>query len=162
VAALLAAALYALYRYRVSQLLQVERVRTRIASDLHDDIGASLSRMAILSEVVKRQAGTIGEQPTMLLNEIAESARGLVDSMGDIVWSINPRHDDLSSVVQRVRQFASDVLEAKGIAWEFRVTPAVERVRVGPEQRRHLFLIFKEGVNNVARHAEGCRSVALS
>lgn len=174
-----AAAAYALYRYRVAQLLKVERVRTRIATDLHDDIGASLSRMAILSEVVKHQhavrsagdaangngggGGGGGDDPSAgLLNEIADSARGLVDSMSDIVWSIDPRRDDLNNVAARVRQFASDVLEAKGIRWHLIVPPEVETLKLDPEQRRHLFLIFKEGVNNIARHAEGTRNVWLS
>lgn len=154
---------YALYRYRVAQLLKVERVRTRIATDLHDDIGASLSRMAILSEVVKQQtAGGNGKQTTGLLTEIADSARGLVDSMGDIVWSIDPRRDDLQSVVRRIRQFASDVLEAKGIDWALHVPAEVESLKLGPDERQHLYLIFKEGINNIARHGEGAKSVSLS
>jgi ligand-binding sensor domain-containing protein/two-component sensor histidine kinase len=153
---------YAVYRYRMAQLLKVERVRTRIATDLHDDIGASLSRMAILSEVVKQQTGGQDTQASGLLTEIADSARGLVDSMSDIVWSIDPRRDDLQSVVRRIRQFASDVLEAKGIEWELRVPPEVESLKLDPEERQHLFLIFKEGINNVARHGQETTSVSLS
>src|SRR5258707_5704698 len=68
-----------LYRYRVARLLELERVRTHIASDLHDDIGSGLSRMAILSEVVKRQIAVTAEESVPMLTEIAESARGLVD-----------------------------------------------------------------------------------
>lgn len=161
-ALLMTGIVYATYRYRVAQLLKVERVRTRIATDLHDDIGASLSRMAILSEVVKQQTGGNGNQASGLLTEIADSARGLVDSMGDIVWSIDPMRDDLRSVVQRIRQFASDVLEARGIDWELRVPPEIENLKLDPEERRHLFLIFKEGVNNVARHGDGTKLVSLS
>lgn len=156
-----ATVIYFIYRFRVRRLIELERVRTRIATDLHDDIGASLSRMAILSEVVKRQKGTNGEQSTAMLSEIADSARGLVDSMSDIVWSIDPRRDDLRNVVQRVRQFASDVLEAQSIEWDFRVPQELDRIRLGPEQRRHLYLIFKEAINNIARHAD-CRRVSLS
>lgn len=118
--------------------------------------------MAILSEVVKQQTGGNGNQASGLLTEIADSARGLVDSMSDIVWSIDPRRDDLLSVVRRIRQFASDVLEAKGIDWELRVPPEVESLKLDPEERQHLFLIFKEGINNVARHGKGTNSVSLS
>ncbi len=164
-AAMLAgAAAYALYRYRVARLVELERVRTRIATDLHDDIGASLSRVAILSEVVKRQVGAApasGEQSIPLLAEIADSARGLVESMREIIWAIDPRRDELSNVVSRVRQFASDVLEAKEINWDFKVAPELEKIRLDPERRRHLFLIFKEAINNIARHAD-CNSVSLS
>jgi ligand-binding sensor domain-containing protein/signal transduction histidine kinase len=173
----LAAAAYALYRYRIRRLLELERVRTRIATDLHDDIGAGLSRMAILSEVVKRQKSANGanggngangnngaddDLAAGMLTEIADSARGLVDSMSDIVWSIDPRRDDLQSVVFRVRQFAADVLEPLGIEWTLHVAPEVERLKLGPDQRRHLYLIFKEGINNISRHAANCKTVELT
>ena len=118
--------------------------------------------MAILSEVVKQQTGGNGNQASGLLTEIAESARGLVDSMSDIVWSIDPRCDDLQSVVRRIRHFASDVLEAKGIDWELLVPTEVETLKLDSEKRQHLFLIFKEGINNVARHGTGARSVRLA
>ncbi len=150
-----------LYRYRVRQLLELERIRTRIATDLHDDIGASLSRMAILSEVVKRQDEVKSGTSRRMLTEIADSARGLVDAMSDIVWSIDPERDDLRSVSARIRQFASDVLEARGIKWELKLPPELETVKLNAEQRRQLLLIFKEALNNVVRHAE-CVNVTLS
>jgi two-component sensor histidine kinase len=157
----LGAIAFSLYRYRVRQLLEVERVRTRIATDLHDDIGASLSRVAILSEVERQQnAGHNGESEERLA-EIANSARELVDSMVDIVWSVDPRRDDLGNVVTRVRQFGADVFEAQGIEWEMHVTPDLEKTKLTPEQRRDIFLICKEALNNVARHA-GCRHATLS
>ena len=157
----ISALIHFIYRFRVRRLIELERVRTRIATDLHDDIGASLSRMAILSEVVKRQRATDGQQSSAMLTEIADSARSLVDSMSDIVWSIDPRRDNLRNVVQRVRQFASDVLETAGIEWELQVPQEIYGVRLGPEQRRHLYLIFKEAINNIARHS-GSTRVTLS
>jgi signal transduction histidine kinase len=151
---------YSLYRLRLAQLIELERVRTRIATDLHDDIGSSLSRMAILSEVVKRQPGSPAESDPML-TEIADSARGLIGSMRDIVWSIDPRRDDLDSLIFRVRQFASDVLEPKGVKWDLDIPSHPRGIKLGPDERRHLFLIFKEAINNIARHAE-CSSVSVS
>ncbi|MGH9900647.1 MAG: sensor histidine kinase, partial [Pyrinomonadaceae bacterium] len=152
--------IHAGYRYRLARLLELERVRTHIATDLHDDIGASLSRMAILSEVVKQQGGALQVDSRERLTNIAETARGLVDSMSDIVWATDPRRDDLRNVVLRVRQFAADVLEAKGIKWTFDTPPDLARIRLTPEQRRQLFLIFKEALTNIARHAD-CRTAAL-
>jgi signal transduction histidine kinase len=159
--AFLGSLVYALYRYRVARLIELERVRTRIATDLHDDIGAGLSRVAILSEVVKQQVSGKAEQSVPMLTEIADSARGLVEAMREIVWAIDPRREELSAVVSRVRQFAYDVLEAKGINWDFIVQPELEQIKLDPEQRRHLFLIFKEGLNNIARHAD-CQSVSMT
>jgi signal transduction histidine kinase len=166
VAAVAALGYYA-YRQRVRRLLEIERVRTRIATDLHDDIGASLSRMAILIEVVKqegRQSGYLngpGARSAEMLTEIADSARALVDSMSDIVWSIDPLRDELGQVVTRTRQFAADVLDAQGIEWQFIVSADLEKIKLDPEQRRHLFLIFKEALNNIARHA-GAKTVSMS
>lgn len=156
----LALMLYAVYRYRVARLVELERVRTRIATDLHDDIGSSLSRMAILSEVAKRRMENPTCESVSILTEIADSARGTVDSMSDIVWAIDPRKDDLGNVVFRVRQFASDLLATNGIAWTFQAPPEFDKIKLNPEQRRQVFLIFKEAINNSARHAQ-CKSVHL-
>jgi ligand-binding sensor domain-containing protein/signal transduction histidine kinase len=149
----LAALVYAAYRYRLKRLLEVERVRIRIATDLHDDIGASLSRMAILSEVVKQQTGALNMTTHQMLTDIAGSARSLVDSMSDIVWAIDPRKDDLRSVAQRIRQFASDVLESQQIRWSFETPAELEKIKLSPDERRQLYLIFKEAINNIAKHS---------
>jgi len=153
-------AAYMLYRYRVARLLELANMRTRIATDLHDDIGSGLSRVAILSEVVKQQTASSVPQSGPMLAEIADSARVLVDTMRDIVWAIAPQHDDLGSVIYRVRQFAFDLLEPKHIKVDFSAAPELEHVKLDPEQRRHLFLICKEAINNVSRHAN-CTKVTL-
>jgi ligand-binding sensor domain-containing protein/signal transduction histidine kinase len=153
VAALL---MYALYRYRLAQLLAVADVRMRIATDLHDDIGASLSQIAILSEVAQRGAGKDARNGAPL-SEIAGISRELVDSMSDIVWAINPDHDRLSNLVYRMRRFAADLLGAQGIAFQFRSSVADHDLRIGANVRRQIYLIFKEGIHNIARHSGASR-----
>ncbi len=155
--AIIVAAAFLVHRYRISRLLELEQVRTRIATDLHDDIGAGLSRLAILSEVARHDAGetTVGER----LGEIAQGSRQLVDSMSDIVWMVNPKRDQLRDLVQRTRRFASDVLTAAGIEFTFHAPEELD-VKVGADVRRQLFLIFKEAINNVARHS-GCTNADL-
>jgi ligand-binding sensor domain-containing protein/signal transduction histidine kinase len=150
-----------IYRYRVARLLEMERVRTRIATDLHDDIGASLSEMAILTEVVKQHHPVTDPESVQLLTHIAERARGLVDSMSDIVWAINPRQDDLSNVILRIGELASELLEVAGITCHFETPTNPEKIKLAPEQRRHLYLIFKEAFTNIVRHAD-CTSVSLT
>lgn len=149
------------YRFRVARLIELERVRTRIATDLHDEIGAGLSRVAVLSEVVRRQAGGANADWGQMLSNIAETSRTMIDAMSDIVWSIDPRQDDLLSLVTRVRQFASDILETQGIACTFRMPRQFENRRLAPDPRRHLYLILKEAITNAARHAS-CTSVCLT
>jgi ligand-binding sensor domain-containing protein/two-component sensor histidine kinase len=148
-----------LYRYRVAQLLAVERVRTRIATDLHDDIGASLSQIAILSELVRGETDTHPESANTL-GRIASISRDLVESMGDIVWAINPRRDRVSDLLQRMRHFASDTLTGKDIDFNFQTPELGRELALAADVRREVLLIFKEAVNNIVQHAR-CRHVDI-
>lgn len=148
------------YRFRVRQLLELERVRTRIATDLHDDIGSSLTRIAIISEVAqKRSSGdSAAAEP---LSHIADLSRELVDSMSDIVWAINPRRDHLGDLTQRMRRLVSDVLEATDVEVKVHTPGEWGDTFLGADVRREVFLIFKEAVNNIVRHSQ-CTHVEIS
>jgi len=151
---------YAFYRARVARLLELERVRTRIATDLHDDIGSSLSHIAILSEVASQRIDP-GDKPVAApLSRIAEVSRDLVDSMSDIVWSINPQKDHLNDLVLRMRRLADEVLTYREIAFQFNAPDSERYIRISAEFRRQVFLIFKEGLNNIVKHS-GCTDVAI-
>ena len=151
---------YALYSYRVARLLELERVRTRIATDLHDDIGSSLSQIAIMSEVVQQQVGGENQRVSRPLSVIAGTSRELVDSMADIVWAINPKRDHLIDLTQRMRQFAGDLLAARNIEFTFAAPGLESDIRIETDVRREVFLIFKEAINNAVRHSE-CSSVEI-
>ena len=159
-ATLVASGIHLIYRYRTRRLLELERVRTRIATDLHDDIGASLSQIAILSEVARQRVGADDGPVTKPLSLIAATSRELVDAMSDIVWAINPKRDSLRDLVQRMRRFASDTFTARGISFRFRAPDAGEHTRAGADVRREVFLVFKESVNNMARHS-GCTEAEI-
>lgn len=158
VALLLMALVYAAHRYRVSRLVELERVRARIATDLHDDIGAGLSRIAVLSEVARHEAG--GAPVNERLSVIASASRELVDSMSDIVWVVNPQRDQLRDLTQRMRRFASDVFAGRDVQLSFRLPAPEQHLKVGADVRRQVFLIFKEGINNIVRHS-GCAVVEV-
>jgi signal transduction histidine kinase/streptogramin lyase len=154
--------IYSLYRYRLAQLLAVERIRTRIATDLHDDIGASLSHIAVLSEVVTSEVARLGvisdgQRVSEPLARIGSVSRELIDSMSDIVWAISPRKDRLRSLTQRMREFAGEILSARGIEFYLDAPDIDQQIKLDPEVRRQIFLIFKECVNNVVRHSRSTR-----
>lgn len=159
-AAALCAVAYALHRYQLNQVLALERVRLRIASDLHDDIGSSLSQVSMLGELARRSLDGANPRAVELIERMASASREAVAAMGDIVWSIHPRNDRLSDLVQRMRGFASDVLSARDIHLDFLVPPAEAALALPLEMRRDLLLIFKESVNNAARHS-GCGRVRV-
>jgi signal transduction histidine kinase len=147
------------YRFRVAQLIRLERIRSRIATDLHDDIGSGLSLVAILAEVVRQRAGGTRSDPDLgqPLTRIAETSRALVDSMDDIVWAINPEHDTVSDFVQHVRRFSGDVLGSGEIDLVFETPETLPDAPLGPDVRREVFLILKESVTNIAKHAGATR-----
>ena len=157
-AALTALVAYRLYSYRIRRLLELERVRTRIAADLHDDIGSSLSQISVLSEVLRTQLGA-QEAPISnnisLINRVSQEA---LDSMSDIVWAINPQQDHLSDLVRRMRRVASENLPAGGIEFAFNASTAGHDLKLGADIRRQVFLMFKEAVNNVVRHSNCTRA----
>ncbi len=167
--AILGAVAYSLYRYRIRRLLEIERVRTRIAADLHDDIGSNLSQIAIWSDVAQRQMtegngrlspASAAESPSPL-ERIAATARETASSMSDIVWAINPNRDHLSDLVSRMRRFAGETFDYREIDWRFDAPQM--RLSINADTRREVFLIFKEAVNNIMRHASCARvEIALS
>ncbi len=154
VAALVGLITYGLYRIRVRRLVELERVRTRIAADLHDDIGANLTKIGILSEVVRQQAKALDGRMAEPLSSIARISRESVASMSDIVWAINPGRDTLRDLTRRMREFAGEIFSNRNIEFELSAPASETYVKLGADVRRAVFLIFKEAVNNIVRHSD--------
>lgn len=140
------------YRFRVAQLLATERMRTRIACDIHDDVGSAISKIVIMSDVAQ-QKGIEAAHST--LAQISATSRGILDNIGDMVAAINPHTDRWEDVVSRMREFGTQIFEARDVPFEFRSEGIPMHKRISPETLRHLYLIFKEVVNNAAKHS-GC------
>ena len=149
VSALIALTIYAFYRNRLARLLEMERIRTRIATDLHDDIGSNLTRISLLSEVAKQDK--IRNLNT--LTSIAEIARESVASMNDIVWAIAPEHDNFSDLTRRMRQHAEEVFSLQEIDLYFDAPVTDIYLKLSVNVRRDLLLIFKEAINNASKHS---------
>ncbi|NOZ93631.1 MAG: hypothetical protein GXP47_02685 [Acidobacteria bacterium] len=169
VASLLVVGLVGVHRLRASRLVAVERVRTQIATDLHDDLGTALARISILSAVAERQLdgsglpGTASGTTASVLREIGGTARGLLDANRELVWSLDPGRDDLHSMIARLRRYAGDTLGGVGISWEIMTTVSQEQaqsIHLDPETRRNLYLLLKEAISNIARHS-GARSATI-
>ncbi len=154
----LGSVVYWFYRYRLAQTLKVERVRTRIATDLHDDIGTTLSLISMASEVARERSPVGDQRMTDALSLISGTSSELVDSMSDIVWAVNPSRDHLVDLIKRMRRFASDVFSAHSIAFRFEAPSDERDIPLGTELRREVLLIFKEAVNNIARHSQCTRA----
>jgi signal transduction histidine kinase len=147
--------IYLVYLYRVRQLLRVERLRTRIATDLHDDIGASLTRIALFSDIAKDEARQSAPKLTDVAERIGNDARELLEAVSTLVWSIDPRHDSFDDVLTYMKEFAQEMFDMKGITCQFLSDSALVSLELPVEVRRNLLLLYKEAVNNVVQHS-GC------
>jgi len=149
-AGILAAAMYAAYRYRVRRLLEVERLRLRIADDLHDDVGSNLSSIAMVSRAVQR-APELSAATKSRLAEIYDTAIATSEGMRDIVWFIKPKSDTLNDLLLRMKDTASSLLA--GMQYEFRADDGGGSAKVTIDFKRNFFLAFKEILTNVVKHA---------
>jgi len=128
----------------------VERDRARIAKDIHDDLGAGLTHIALLSELARRD--TPAEMPHHV-SQISEMARELTRNMDEIVWAIDPQNDTLDSLVTYVSKFAQDYLSVADIRCRLDVPAELPPYVLPAEVRHNLFLAIKEALNNVVKHA---------
>jgi signal transduction histidine kinase len=113
-----------------------------------------------MSDVVVERVASDDADSRRVLAEVAETAREMIEGMSDIVWSIDPRRDNVGDVVARLRGFGSDVLEPLGIRWTCEDVSGAVKQRLSPDQRRQFYLIFKEAIHNIARHS-GAGNVLL-
>jgi signal transduction histidine kinase/ligand-binding sensor domain-containing protein len=145
---------------RLEKETAVTKERNRIAQDMHDDLGSGLTKIAILSEVVKKQM----EQPEKALEQldrISTSSRTLVDNLQDIIWMLNTKHDQLESIALYIREYATKYFEQSDINVLFDYPVQIPSLKIGEEKRRNLFMAVKEALNNIAKHA-GANSVKIS
>ena len=145
----LVALLVAAHRYRVRRLMEMERLRLRIAADLHDDVGSNLSSIALLSEMLQgdAQLGALEQRQLQRINSAAEET---VSALRDIIWLVGPKHDDLVDLVRRMRGIAADVLSGTACRFD---SESVESRRIGMTFMRNVLLIYKEALHNVHKHA---------
>ncbi|GAO42663.1 ligand-binding sensor domain-containing protein [Flavihumibacter petaseus] len=147
------ALLFYLHRLRLHRLLQIEKVRSRLARDLHDDMGSTLSTINILSNIALQQTPLDERSGKEYMSTINSSTTQMMEAMDDIVWSINPVNDHMGKVLARMKEIAGAILEPQHIDYLFEADPAVMELHISMEGRREIFLIFKEALNNIIKYA---------
>ena len=145
--------IYSLYRYRIRQLIRLQKVRNHIAADLHDEIGSNLTNISILSSLSKKNISK-PQQATEFLQRISEEVSSSSQALDDIIWSVNSSHDTLDETVSRMRRYAAELFDAANIQYELHFDPIFEEQKLIMEQRRDIYLLYKEAVNNIFKHAK--------
>ncbi len=129
-----------------------ERDRLRIARDLHDEVGSTLSSISILSDSARRN--NLSDLNGARLDNIGDKARSALDSISDIVWSVNPENDSMEKALARMSAYASEMLENVGTELRFEVGEGVGPLSLPMEKRKDFYLIFKEAIHNCAKYAQ--------
>jgi signal transduction histidine kinase len=145
-------------RFRLQQrnrrILEMERIRSRISRDLHDDIGSTLSSINMLTHAAKKRLGENElDNTSETLDKIQERTSRMLDNMSDIVWNIKPENDALGEILGRMREYASTTLEAKGIDFTIGFPGNEVAMELPLEVKNNMYTVFKEAINNLAKHA---------
>ncbi len=153
--------LYGFYRYRLAQAMKVVTVRERIARDLHDEIGSTLSSVSLYSSVAQKKVAAKAPEANELLGRISESTTQVLESINDIVWAVNADNDDMEHLVKRMRDHAVRMTETRECALHFDHDAALRSVQLDMAHRKNLYLVFKEAVNNAMKYSE-CRELRVT
>ncbi len=145
-------------RYQLKKKLAEQEkllaVRDAIAKDLHDDVGSTISSIKILSEVSRKNLEKDSKKSAMLLEKIVEQSEKIQQGLSDIVWAVKPDNDKLEDITVRMREYISRVLEPKSITVQFEADEKVMQQVIDMQRRKDLLMIFKEAVNNIAKHSD--------
>lgn len=146
---------YAFFRYQWEQKLQVERFRTKLASDLHDELSGLLSGIAMQTDMLQMNAED--DNIKTRLRHIGEVSRKAMSKMSDVIWSIDSRKDRVEDLIHRMREHADDMLLPLNVKYNFKVKKLDKNHTIPPSTRQELYLIFKEAINNIVKHSNANR-----
>ena len=141
------------YRYRLVRLLELERLRTSIATDLHDELGTRLTRIGLLSELVERQTEETHPAKSQVV-QISAMTHEMMRTMDEIVWAVNPRNDTLEDLANYIFHFAQEFFRHASVRCRLDIPADLPPLRLTTEVRHNLFLAVKEALNNVIKHAQ--------
>jgi len=156
-ALLIASSIYLLYWYNMNQLKMRLRLRNKIARDLHDDIGSTLSGINIFSKIALQKLRRDEAGSTELLEKISDRSEKTMDALSDIVWSISTKNDNIDNFLVKAREYLAEILEPQGIKYILQADDDTSHLKLGMEERKELYLIFKEAICNASKYAECSR-----
>lgn len=141
------------YTQQLEYQRELEKVRGQISKDIHDELGAGLTQITMVSELAKLKQKQL-QPPDEQLNKISSLSQELMGSLREVVWAINPVHDNLSSLMAFFRQYVTTFFEARDTRVTIDFTECEHQISVDPYTRRSLILILKEACNNAAKHSQ--------
>jgi signal transduction histidine kinase len=145
--------IYFWFLYDLRQKMRTQAIRQKIAADLHDEVGANLSSISFLVESLKKSLNRQKEKFDPILDRISGNSLETAGLINDTIWALNPDYDNFEKLLERIKSFGSSILSAKDIAFEIENNLSKNSIELIIEQRRNLYLIMKEAINNIAKHS---------
>lgn len=152
---ILIAVIYGWLKYRLEQKLKVERLRTKLSSDLHDEVSGLLSGIAMQTDVMQEIVSD--EISRSKLKAIGEISRKAMSKMSDVIWSIDSRNDRVSDLLTRMHEHAEEILTPLSVDYRFHIVRLDRNIKTPVKIRQELYFIFKETINNIAKHSNATR-----
>ncbi len=141
--------------FRVRKQVDIERMRVQIASDLHDDVGSSLTELALQTDFLL--AGDVSDEIKSTLKQLGEQSRKIVSSLDDIVWSIDSRNDTAGDLTDRMQDYVNQVFANGEVEFNYNFDKLRMYERLPVDVKENVYLIFKEAVNNVVKHSNATK-----
>jgi two-component sensor histidine kinase len=145
--------IYYFWRSKVKKIQMEAKLRSTIASDLHDDIGSTLQSISVYTEIATQQLRNGEDRTKVLLDKMGIASRNMIDTMSDIVWAIHPKNDHFENVLKRMQFFAGELLSSKNIRLKFETDEKIKKLRFTMQERKNIYLIYKEAVNNAYKYS---------
>ncbi len=145
--------IYFWFLYDLRQKMRTHAIRQKIAADLHDEVGANLSSISFLVESLKKSLNGQKEKFDPILDRISGNSLETAGLINDTIWALNPDYDNFEKLLERIKSFGSSILSAKDIAFEIEISSSGIDIELNIEQRRNLYFIMKEAINNIAKHS---------
>jgi len=146
---------YLIHQFRLQQAIRLERLRTKISSDLHDDVGGLLSGLAMQTELLEYSAN---EKDRKKLQRISEMSRNAMAQMRDVIWATDARKDRFEDLLERMKEYAAEILFPRNIDFYFSISNINREKKIPVHIRQNIYLIVKEALTNIAKHSNAQRA----
>jgi signal transduction histidine kinase len=150
---------YIIDRERIKRLQALQKVRTQVARNLHDDVNTTLNNISLLSEMAKIKADKDIHRSKEYIDQISDKSKRMIDAMDDMLWSLNPENDSMEKTILRMKECAEGLQNTYSTDIQMEVDERVESLKLDMKARHEFFFIFKEAIRNIAQQANGSASL---
>lgn len=150
---------YLFDRERIRKLQALQKMRTQIAGNLHENVNATLNNINLLSEMAKIKAGKDVERSKEYIDQITEKSRRMIDVMDDMLWSLKPENDSMEKTVLRMQEYAEGLQHTYATKIKMNVDEKIKAIKPDMKTRHEIFFIFKEVITSLSKQANGTESL---